>query len=77
MKDYKDANWVGFLAVKKEHEKTLALLMKSQEEEPSDIVSWRCFRTPSYSWQEQESFNIHEQLKILKKSRGKMRDAVY
>ena len=45
MKHYKDATWVGFLAVKKEHEKTLALLMKSQEEVLSDIVSWHCFRT--------------------------------
>jgi len=76
MKDYKDANWVGFLAVKKEHEKSLALLMKSQEKKPSTIVSWRCFRTPSYARQEQEPFNIHEQFKILQKSRGKMGDAV-
>ena len=43
MKNYKEASWIGHLAIKKEHVKSLILLMKSQEEVSKDLVSCDAF----------------------------------
>ena len=40
MKNYKDVDWIGHMAVRKELDKSLVLLMKSQEETSQELVSF-------------------------------------
>lgn len=46
MKNYEDVNWIGDMVIRKETDKSLSLLMKSQEETPKElvgpVVSFRC-----------------------------------
>ena len=46
MKNYEDLNWIGHMVIRKETDKSLSLLMKSQEETPRElvgpVVSFRC-----------------------------------
>ena len=46
MKNYEDLNWIGHMVIRKETDKSLSLLMKSQEETPKElvgpVVSFRC-----------------------------------
>lgn len=39
MKNYQDLNWIGRMVIGKETDKTLSMLMKSQEEMPKELVS--------------------------------------
>lgn len=42
MKNYKDADWIGHMAIRKEPDKSLVLLMKSEEKMSKDLVSFGC-----------------------------------
>ena len=44
MKNYKDVDWIGHMAVRKELDKSLVLLMKSQEDMSQDVVSCDAIR---------------------------------